>query len=47
MTDYYCPECRERWSGAYNCWHRCVTCGSPIKAREPWREEVEEEEVES
>lgn len=44
MCDYYCPECRDRWSGAYNCDHRCVTCGSVIKAKEPWREESEEVE---
>lgn len=46
MTDYYCPECRDKWPGTFNLDHRCTQCGSPIKAREPWREESESEEVE-
>lgn len=33
MTDQlYCPECADKWNGAYNSDHRCVTCGSPLKA---------------
>ncbi len=33
MSDQlYCPECADKWSGAYNTDHRCVTCGSPLKA---------------
>lgn len=36
MTDYYCPECRDKWPGTFNLDHRCTQCGSPIKAREPW-----------
>lgn len=33
MSDMYCPECADKWSGAYNSDHRCVTCGSILRAK--------------
>lgn len=32
MSDFECRTCGEAWNGAYNCDHRCTTCGDPIYA---------------
>lgn len=34
MTEYMCPVCGPKWTGAFNLDHRCVTCGSPVLATE-------------
>lgn len=41
MTEFYCPKCLDDWHGAYTCEHRCTTCMSILKAREPWRKSCE------
>lgn len=34
MTEFTCPKCADKWKGAYNSDHRCVQCGSILKAKE-------------
>lgn len=30
MSNYECPECGDKWNGAFNCDLRCVKCGAAI-----------------
>ena len=36
MKERYCPTCSDRWSGAFTCELRCVTCGSQVQYVTPF-----------
>nr|WP_299241489.1 hypothetical protein [uncultured Halomonas sp.] len=47
MSEFECRNCGEGWNGAYNCEHRCTTCGAPLSAVDTdTRLERAEEEIE-